>query len=77
MASTRTQKSQEASFNEFMKQMEVFRSHVAELQAVADNHIGANPDSILWGAVGTLQHWNAILAPVTDAHHPRGELSPE
>ena len=67
MSSTRTQKNQEASQAEFMKQMEVFRSHVAELQAMADNHIGADPESTLWGAAGTLQHWNAILARVTDA----------
>ena len=77
MASTRTQKSQEASFNEFMKQMEVFRGHVAELQAMADDHIGADPDSMLWGTAGTLQHWNAILARVTDAYHHRGEFAPE
>ena len=47
MSSTRTQKSQQASLAEFMKQMEVFRNHVAELQAMADNHIGADPDRIL------------------------------
>jgi hypothetical protein len=51
MSSTRIQKNQEASVTEFMKQMEVFRGHVAELQAMADNHIGADPDCILWGAV--------------------------
>jgi hypothetical protein len=45
MNSTRTQKSQEASLAEFMKQMEVFRGHLAELQEMADNHIGADPDS--------------------------------
>ena len=73
----RTQKSQEASFNEFMKQMEVFRGHVSELQAMADDHIGADPDSMLWGTAGTLQHWNAILARVTDAYHLRGEFAPE
>ncbi len=76
MNSTRTQKSQQASLAEFMQQMEVFRGHVAELQAMADNHIGADPDSMLWGAAGTLQHWNAILARVTDAHHQRGEFAP-
>ena len=76
MNSSRTQKSQQASLAEFMQQMEVFRGHVAELQAMADNHIGADPDSMLWGAAGTLQHWNAILARVTDAHHHRGEFAP-
>ena len=55
----------------------VFRGHVAELQAMADNHIGADPDSMLWGTAGTLQHWNAILARVTDAYHQRGEFAPE
>ncbi len=77
MSSTRTQKSQQASLAEFMKQMEVFRGHAAELQAMADNHIGEDPDSMLWGAAGTLQHWNAILARVTDAYHHRGEFAPE
>ncbi len=74
---TRTHKSQQASLAEFMKQMEVFRGHAAELQAMADNHIGADPDSMLWGTAGTLQHWNAILARVTDAYHHRGEFAPE
>ncbi len=77
MNSTRAQRSQQASLAEFMKQMEVFQGHVAELQAMADNHIGADPDSMLWGAAGTLQHWNAILARVTDAHHQRREFAPE
>ncbi len=77
MSSTRTQKSQQASLAEFMKQMAVFRGHVAELQAMADTHIGADPDSMLWGTAGTLQHWNAILARVTDSHHQRGEFAPE
>ena len=77
MNSSRTQKSQQASLAEFMQQMEVFRGHVAELQAMADNHIGADPDSMLWGTAGTLQHWNAILARVTDAYHHRGEFAPE
>ncbi len=75
MSSTRSQKNQEASLTEFMKQMEVFRGHVAELQAMADDHIGADPDSVLWGTAGTLQHWNAILVRVTDAHHLRGEFA--
>ena len=52
-------------------------AHVAELQAMADEHIGADPDSMLWGTAGTLQHWNAILARVTDAYHQRGEFAPE
>ena len=43
---------------------------------MADNHIGADPESTLWGAAGTLQHWNTILARVTDAHHERGEFAP-
>lgn len=76
MNSTPTQQSQQASLAEFMKQMEVFRGHVAELQAMADNHIGADPESMLWGTAGTLQHWNAILARVTDAHHQSGEFAP-
>ena len=76
MSSTRTQKNQEASQAESMKQMEVFRGHVAELQTMADDHIGEDPDSMLWGAAGTLQHWNAILARVTDAYHHRGEFAP-
>lgn len=77
MTKTRSQKNQEASLAEFMKQLEVFKKHAAELQKMADDHIGADPDAVLWGTAGTLQHWNAILARVTDNYHQRGEFAPE
>ena len=49
----------------------------ARVEPSPDEHIGADPDSMLWGTAGTLQHWNAILARVTDAYHQRGEFAPE
>jgi hypothetical protein len=74
----RTQKSQEASFD---------RVHEADRGLPA----GTSPSFRRWRTstsaptptacsgerAGTLQHWNAILARVTDAYHQRGEFAPE
>ena len=73
MSNTRTQKSQEASFDAFMKQMEVFRGHAAELQAMANDHIGADPDSMLWAppahcSIGT-PSWPGSPTPTTTAEN--------
>ncbi len=59
-----------------MGRSRVVPAGMASVIALPVNHIGADPDSMLWGAAGTLQHWNAILARVTDAHHQRGEFAP-
>ena len=37
------------------------------------DHIGADPEAVLWGEHGALQHWNGLLAGVTDAHLKRGK----
>jgi hypothetical protein len=46
---------------------------VAELQRMSADHFGADPEAVLWGEHATLQHWNSLLARVTDAYHKRGE----
>ena len=32
-------------------------------------------DSVLWGKVATLEHWNSRLASVTDCYFKRGEFA--
>jgi hypothetical protein len=46
---------------------------VAELQRMSAEHFGADPEAVLWGEHGTLQHWNSLLARVTDAYSKRDE----
>jgi hypothetical protein len=46
---------------------------VAELQQMSADHLGADPEAVLWGEHATLQHWNSLLARVTDAYFRRGE----
>ena len=66
---------QPRSLDAFLTEKARFDAMVAELQRMSDDHFGADPDGALWGAVGDLQHWNSLLARVTDAYHRRGEFA--
>jgi hypothetical protein len=45
---------------------------VAELQQMSADHFGADPEPVPWGASADLQHWNSLLARITDAYFKRG-----
>jgi len=46
---------------------------VVELQQMSADHFSADPETGLWGAHASLQHWNSLLARVTDSYLKRGE----
>jgi hypothetical protein len=64
---------QQKSLDAFLAEKACFDAMVAELQRMSSEHFGADPEAALWGETGTLQHWNGLLAQVTDAHFKRGE----
>ena len=61
------------SLDAFLAGKARFDAMVAELQRMSAEHFGADPEAVLWGEHGTLQHWNELLAQVTDAYSRRGE----
>ena len=69
----RAARNQERSLEAFLAEKARFDSMVAELQRMSADHFGADPDAVLWGAHASLQHWNSLLARVTDSYLKRGE----
>ena len=69
----RAARNQERSLEAFLAEKARFDAMVAELQQMSADHFGADPDAVLWGAHASLQHWNSLLARVTDSYLKRGE----
>jgi hypothetical protein len=69
----RAARNQERSLEAFLAEKARFDAMVAELQQMSADHFGAEPDAVLWGAHASLQHWNSLLARVTDSYLKRGE----
>ncbi|MGX9964776.1 hypothetical protein ACVFYP_15715 [Roseomonas sp. F4] len=69
----RTARNQERSLEAFLSEKARFDTMVAELQQMSADHFGADADAVLWSAHASLQHWNGLLARVTDAYLKRGE----
>lgn len=61
----------------FLKEKARFDAMVAELQQMSADHFGADPEGIIWGDHANLQHWNSLLARVTDCYFKRGEWAEE
>jgi hypothetical protein len=69
----RAARNQERSLEAFLAEKGRFDAMVAELQQMSADHFGADPETVLWGAHARLQHWNSLLAWVTDSYLKRGE----
>ena len=69
----RAARNRQESLDAFLAEKARFDAMVAELQQMSADHFGADPDAVLWGEHGALQHWNGLLARVTDAYFNRGE----
>ena len=69
----RAARNQENSLAAFLAEKARFDAMVAELQQMSADHFGADPETVLWGAHASLQHWNSLLARVTDSYLKRGE----
>ncbi len=69
----RQNQNHQRSLEAFMAEKARFDVLLSDLQRMSADHLGAGPDAVLWGNVGELQHWNRLLAQVTDAYFQRGE----
>ena len=68
-------KNQEKALNRFMEQIGEINERLAELQTLADDHMGFNPDDIDWGHVGTAGYYLERLTEMTDHAFKRGEYA--
>ena len=66
-------RNQERSLEAFLAEKARFDAIVDELQQMSADQFGADPDTVLWGAHASLQHWNSLLTRVTDFYLTRGE----
>jgi hypothetical protein len=69
----RAARDRQESLDAFLAEVARFDAMMAGLQRMSADHIGADPEAVLWGEHGALQHWNGLLARVTDAHLKRGK----
>jgi hypothetical protein len=69
----RATRNRQESLDAFLAEKARFDAMVAELQQMSADHFGADPEAVRWGEHAALQHWNGLLARVTDAHFRRGE----
>lgn len=46
---------------------------LARLQALSDDHFGADPERLNWGHVGSLEHQASLLKQITDFAFGEGE----
>lgn len=68
-------RNQQQSLDAFLAQKARFDELVAELQQMSADHLGADPDAVLWAQAATLADWNRRLASITDCHFQRGEFA--
>jgi len=66
---------QQRSLEAFMTAKAEFDALVAELQQMGADHLGADPEAVLWEHAEMLKDWNARLRNITDAYHRRGEYA--
>ncbi len=69
----RQDQNHQRSVEAFLAEKARFDALLADLQRMSADHFAAHPDAVLWGNVGEVQHWNGLLAQVTDAYFRRGE----
>ena len=69
----RAARNRQRSLDAFLAEKARFDAMVAELRRMSADHFGADPEAVLWGERAALQHWNSLLARVTDAYFKRGE----
>jgi len=71
----RAARNQQKSLEAFIVRKAEFDALLADLQQMSADHFGADPEAVLWGKAGDLQHWNSRLREVTDAYFKRGEFA--
>jgi hypothetical protein len=66
-------RSNEQALAAFVSKKAEIDTMLARLQTLSDDHFGYSPDEITWGHIGTLEHYAALLKPITDSAFKEGE----
>jgi hypothetical protein len=48
---------------------------LARLASLSDDHFNCHSDEIIWGHVGTLEHYASLLKRITDSAFGEGEFA--
>ena len=66
-------KSNEDALAAFVSKKAEVDAILTRLQALSDDHFNYSPDEIIWGDVGTLEHYSELLRRITDSAFNEGE----
>lgn len=72
---TRPARSNDAALSAFLAKKAEIDAMLTRLQALSDDHFGAEPDRVTWGEVGTLGHYAELLKRITGAAFTEGEFA--
>lgn len=66
---------QQASLAAFLREKARFDAMIAEMQTMSQDHMGADPEGVLWTEAARLAYFNAKLQEITDSYFRRGEYA--
>ena len=61
------------ALNAFLSAKIEIDTMLERMKALSDDHFETSPDEILWGHVGTLNHYRTKLREITDSAFKEGE----
>jgi hypothetical protein len=64
---------QEKALAAFVARKAEIDAMLARLQALSDDHFGADPETVGWGEVATIGHYANLLQQITDMAFNEGE----
>ena len=71
----RAARNQQQSLETFLARKAEFDALLADLRRMSDDHFGADPEAVLSGHTGSLEHLNTRLREVADSYFKRGEFA--
>jgi len=71
----KVRRNREAALAAFMEKKAEIDERLARLQALSDDHFERSPDTLNWGDVGDLEHYNSLLKRITDSAFGEGEYA--
>jgi hypothetical protein len=63
------------ALNAFIGKKAEIDEMLARLASLSDDHFNCHPDEIIWGHVGTLEHYASLLKRITDSAFGEGEFA--
>jgi hypothetical protein len=63
------------ALNAFIGKKAEIDEMLARLASLSDDHFNCHSDEIIWGHVGTLEHYASLLKRITDSAFGEGEFA--